>query len=382
MAFHQGFCTPTYNGFCSVPIADVIGAPIASFFKTKNTKEAYAQMPYGDKRGDFSCPRIAQLLLHESVIILERRGSEVKISVPSLQYPSKKTMHNTYWTLASNITTLTPTLKKMLPTYHKHKVITLRKPVYNPETQQTYCAGTQFVKTDQKQTQSKHSVYLYNPNTQSMAFAHIPTTSCLDKLHTKKDAKKLVLELCKEWAHQKNGCIPYVFGGSSIGQSVKEQKHEKLSVSFTKKPSLFYERSPKVFPRAGLDCARIFTRALQMAGAPFYATNTKGFKKVLEPLRPHEEVEEGDFILWKGHIAMISDTKKGLLIEARSYDDGYGKVHEIPFSEQFKEIQTVDDLKKAYFSKKRITRLNKNGKKSHFIYDVEIFKLSSAWNNA
>ena len=112
LAFSSSFCTTHYNGFCSVPIADLIGAPIASFFKTKNPAQAYSQIPYGDKRGDFGCPRIAQLLLHEPVIILEKKGAEVKIKVPYLNYPSGKTMHDTYWTLASNITTLTPPIRR------------------------------------------------------------------------------------------------------------------------------------------------------------------------------------------------------------------------------------------------------------------------------
>lgn len=374
-------CATEHNGFCSVPIADLIGAPIGSFFKTKDVQQAYAQIPYGDKRGDFGCPRIAQLLLHEPVIILENKGSEVKIRVPHLQYPTEKSMHDTYWTLASNITKLTPAFKKALPTYHPQHTVTLRKPVYNPETKQIYCAGTQFLKTNQVQTKTQRSVYVYDETTNQMIFAHIPAQSCLDKPKTKKDTKRLVLELCKEWAHQKKGCIPYVFGGTTVSQPVQEQKHDTLRVSFTKKPVIFYERSPKPSPRAGLDCARMFTRALQMAGIPFYATNTQGFKEALQPLKPHEKIEAGDFILWKGHIAMISDVKKGLHIEARSYDDGYGKVHEIPLSEQLQKIYTVDDLKEAYLSKKRLTRLNKDGKKSHFIYDIGIFKLSSAWSN-
>lgn len=381
ITLYSTVCADDYNGFCSVPIADLIGAPIESFFKTKDVKRAYTQIPYGDKRGNFSCPRIAQLLLHEPVIILEKKGAEIKIKVPYLNYPSGKTTHDTYWTLASNITTLTPTLKKSLPTYHKQRTITLRKPIYNPETNQTYCTGTRFIKTDQKQTKEQYSVYLYHPQKKEMVFAHIPAQSCLDTPKTKKDAKRLVLELCKEWAHQKKGCIPYVFGGSSVSMPVKEQKHETIQASFTKKRSIFYERSPKSSPRPGVDCARMFTRALQMAGIPFYATNTKGFKEALRPLKPHEKIEAGDFILWKGHIAMISDVKKSLHIEARSYDDGYGKVHEIPLSEQLKEIKTIDDLKEAYLSKKRLTRLNKDGKKSHFIYDMGIFKLPSSWSN-
>lgn len=208
ITLYSTVCAHAYNGFCSVPIADLIGAPIASFFKTKNSAQAYSQIPYGDKRGDFGCPRIAQLLLHEPVIILEKKGAELKIRVPYLNYPSGKTMHDTYWTLASNITTVTPALKKALPTYHTQRTVTLRKPVYNPETNQTYCAGTQFVKTDQKQTQTQHSVYLYDPKNNQMVFAHIPAQSCLDKPKTKKDAQKLVLELCKEWAHQKKRLYP------------------------------------------------------------------------------------------------------------------------------------------------------------------------------
>ncbi len=369
----SAFCAPSYNGFCCVPLADLLGGPINDFFSTLSIEKAYTQLPYGESRGTLTSPRTAQLLFNQPVIIKEQRGKEVKIEVPYLTYSLGKHTHFTYWTLASNITKLTKKNKPYVP-LNGNNTFTLRHPMTLKG--KTYAAGTQFV--IEKSKQHRTQVYAYNPTIKEIIKLSIKNNSRITPPQDFKGKQKLLVQLCKEWAHQKDGIIPYVFGGASIGTPLRQDSFIKTKVNFTKgKQSTFFTRKDSKTPLFGIDCSRIFTRAAHMVNLPLHATNTKELRRVLRPLKKDETIENGDIVVWNGHVAMVSDAKKGLLIEARSYDSGYGKVHEIPYHEQLKDITSTQKLVNAHFSKQRITRLKKDGTKNHFVYDLEILKLSS-----
>ena len=337
-------------------------------------------MPYGEKRGFFNCPRMGQLLFNESVQVLARTTSEVKIRIPHLCHSTQNQLYDTYWTQSSALQNITETTIKSVPITGKQEYITLRKAFFLNEIGQLYSAGTRFVRDKKKDSKDKYGICLYCSQTKKIKQASIVKNACLNIPQSKRKKQKLIVELCKEWAHQPQGVIPYVFGGMSITESVNDKPFIKELITFKKnKKTTFFERYEKKFPRAGIDCARMITRAAQMVDAPFFATNTSAFSLILRPLEQNESVENGDLILWKGHVALISDKDKGLLIEARSYDDGYGKVQEIPYHEELQNIKTTQDLRAAHFKKMKLTRLNKACKKSHFIYDLSILKFSSLW---
>jgi hypothetical protein len=88
----------------------------------------------------------------------------------------------------------------------------------------------------------------------------------------------------------------------------------------------------------------------------------------------------GDLILVRGHVMIVSDTTKNLLIEARSYGHGYGKLHEIPIGEVFENINTYKDLSEACFGKKVIKRKDKEGKVRDSFSNVQLFSMKSVWN--
>lgn len=367
------FCAPAYNGFCSVPLADLLGGPINDFFSTKPIEKAYMQLPHGETRGTLNSPRIAQLLFNQPVIIREQRGKEIKIEIPYLTYSSGKHSHFTYWTLAHNITPLTNENKAYIP-LNKNNIFILRYPVTLKGI--TYSAGTQFVQL--KKQKHKTQIYIYNTATKNAEKIWIKNSLGITPPKDFKDKQQLLVQLCKEWAHQNKGITPYVFGGLSIGKPLQKDVFTKRHATYTKRTSsTFFVRENSSSPHFGIDCSRIFTRAAQMVDIPLHATNTKELKRVLQPLKRGEDIENGDIIIWNGHVAMVSDVKKGLLVEARSYESGYGKVHEIPYQKELKGITSTKKLVDAHFSKSRITRLNKDGEKIHFIYDLEILKLSS-----
>lgn len=369
----SAFCTTDYNGFCSVPVADLLGGPIHDFFTIKSTKKAYKKLPYAEKSNNFSSPRIAQLIFNQPVIIKEQRAEEIKVEIPYLRYASTNGSHFTYWTLASNITRLTNQNKIFTP-LHTEKWFTLKQAVTLKGN--TYSAGTKFVCA--KKQKYTITVYVYNSNTHKPEKIRIKKNLGITPPEHFEDKKQLFVSLCKEWANPKNGFIPYVFGGLSIDHPLQDDTYTTKKASFTKpKPSIFYTRPHEPTIKTGIDCARMVLKAAEMSGLPLYAINTKELRKTLRPLKKDEPVEDGDIIIWKGHAAIISDAQNGLMIEARSYDSGYGKIHEIPYYKQLQGITTTQKLMEAHFNKLPLTRLNKDGSKSHLIYDLEILKLST-----
>lgn len=363
----------TSNAFCSVPVADLLGGPIASFFTlpSKSTAQLYEHIPFSEGRGDYGSPRIAQLLFNQPVEIIMRTKDEVKIRVPGLYYGNGKKLHNTYWTQAHNITPLHKKLVHGVPLSAADTLI-ITHALRHPITKSVYSAGTVF-KTTGKQTQHTCQVYSYNPTKKSIETVWIPK-QVINRTSHKKDIRTTFITLLKKWTYPQHGFIPYVFGGCSISQPLTNPTFYTQKVTYTAtKPCTFYTRPTDSYPHTGVDCARLFARAFQTLGKQWNAYNSKAFRMLLRPLTQQETPQKGDFIYFPGHIAVISDTKKGLLIEARSYQDGYGKVHEIPFSEQFEGIYTLQDIHKAAYTKKRVARLNNSGKKCQFIF-LEILK--------
>src|SRR5205814_4688733 len=119
----------------------------------------------------------------------------------------------------------------------------------------------------------------------------------------------------------------------------------------------FYEHERDTqSPKNGFDCSGVILRAAQIAGIPYFCKNTTTIAQCLTPLKSEQQLREGDLILIKGHVMIVSDITKNLLIEARSYGHGYGKLHEISIDQVFEGIETYKDLCDAYYEKKVVKR--------------------------
>ena len=57
----------------------------------------------------------------------------------------------------------------------------------------------------------------------------------------------------------------------------------------------------------------------------------------------------------------VSDANKNLLIEARAYGHGYGKLQEIELNNVFDGIETYQDLCNEFFNKKELRRKDSKG---------------------
>ena len=127
----------------------------------------------------------------------------------------------------------------------------------------------------------------------------------------------------------------------------------------------------------GFDCSNLILRAAQISQIPYFFKNTTTLKKNLKTISPNEKLEAGDLIWVPGHVIVVADLDKNTIIESRSYSHGYGKIQEIPLNEEFKNINTFEDLLKHFFDNKKIKRIDKNKKTIADLKNYKILKLRS-----
>lgn len=371
---------------CITPIADLIG------YSMKNAKK-YEELPYDGK--PIICPRLHQLLFNEVVEIIAESGQEVKIRTPQTFFitHANKKPHTTYWTLKSNLIDFETLKKKGINTttipqpidFHApnhnlsdKNIITLTAPFYDKTTKQTFSAGTRFKKV-KKGNKRSVPVYMYDQKTESIKTIRIPQSICFNNTaQTKEEKIKTFVQTVQKWANI-DDFIPYVFGGSSFtstkkGNFTKKQKKIKgANISF------FMWEQEQIKAKAGLDCSGLILRGAQLCGIPYFFKNTTTLAHYLSPIGKTEKISAGDLICISGHVIIVSDVEKNLLVEARAYSPGYGKVHEIELNKVFKGIRSYHDLRKAYFDKKTLYRLDKNGNVTDKFPQFKLLKMASVW---
>lgn len=376
------------DGFCSVPVADLIGIPMHVAQQKNLPIKQYKDQPYANASDASACTRLSQLLFNESVKILKEFGDELYVEIFHWYHnagnPQKK--QTTYWTHKNNITrfqTLTSDDILKIPgqisfldhNFKLNNMVTIKNFFHDKKSNLVYSAGTRFVKTKEQNQKKYCSVFAFNPKTKNFEILNLPKTICIEKIITAPSTKrKLFVEILKAWTNQ-TGIIPYVFGGASIGMPLSHNRFKQKKNKNNHKQVAYYQRSTKTEYKYGADCAHTIARAAQIAQIPLFIKNTTTFKQELTPLKAQDTIENGDIIVWQGHTVVISDIQKGLLIEARGYNHGYGILQEIPLSEQFQNITTIEQLKNAYIEKTPIKRLDKEGKIVQIITDLQIMKL-------
>ncbi len=350
------------NGYCKVPVADLLGAPIKTFYKEKSedhVQELYNLIP--SNNCSKICPRIGQLLYNDPVEIIQYKDNEVMIRTPQWRYAAhnNEKLYTSYWTLASNISPFTEKTASAHPCTipfeaSNQTIIVINKPWYCKKTKTLYSLGTRFVLDNTHQKTSNDYYLAFYEKNGSIKKIHIPHThSNIEKNNNCTEARLLFIDYVRSWAHE-NYPIRYVLGGASYTKTTPLQSKTRI----------------------GFDCIKMIMRAAHLAGIPLYTANSLALSKTLRPLNDNEMLENGDIIYFTGHVAVITDKDKGLLAEARSYTEHEsGRVHEIFFNEQFKDIKNCSDLIQAYKTRKKIVRINEHGEKSYVINHIKLFKL-------
>ena len=382
--------TPLYSiskpipAVCIVPVADLLSQKL-SVTGHHTVHEKYAFLPLSEKQPASLCCRATQLLFNERVTIIEQSNKEqsyVETSFWHLKnssFQSPSTRNNRFWTLTKNLKPLSTvtseenaTIPPTDPEKITEKVITLTLPWHCRETNTSYSAGTQFIITGQNN--DHYQIKLYNPKTSSLVESALSKNICvLNKKRTDEQKRELFLTTIQNWAHGIPDSIPYVLGGASILDTFKNATfYEKKMTLGNLKGTVFLRPEYTTIPRTGVDCAGLIRLACKVAGIPLTATNSKSIAQSLSKLAPTTALQNGDILFWKGHTAIVSDTKQGLLVEARGYEHGYGLVQEIPYRLELQGITTTDKLMTAHTRKKPIQRLDKQGHYRETITDLTI----------
>lgn len=392
LSFLQTYCVQ--KGIVIVPVADLVGQPLESFYHHMPVHNAYGSLVYAPYSTHYdACPRVHQLLYHEMVDIVKKKGNEVEIDIPQVFYqtaanPQPQTL---YWTLAKNILPLDPKKHDLnkLPQpvnfktnrYGQNNIVSLLEPFYEPGSHTTFSAGTRFVLCEHQPGQQLVAVYYLHPKKQTIAICHIPK----NKLHfignrTNKERVADFITALRRWTQQSNGIIPYVWGGCSFTQTMPKNSFTVEHKPVRGKVLGHYMRPEHNSPaKSGFDCSGIIVRSAQIAGLPYFFKNTYTITQQLPALKHNEQLKEGDLIWIRGHIYIVADTHKQTVIEAHAYDGGYGKVHEIPIAKVFKGVETFAQLTDIYRYKKPLERLNHNGDVYQRYNEIKLLKFGGQW---
>ena len=261
--------------------------------------------------------------------------------------------------------------------------LALIKPFYDPVTQQTFSAGTRFVYNPEFVSNTHYQVYVFDRKITRFITTMLPKSSVLTiEPRTPEQAIQVFVAILKSWAHTKNGIICYVWGGASYTYTCKDKECKQISTKLAnqKKVKVYIREDCNSIPLTGFDCAGMILRAAQICNIPYFFKNTYTLAQSLAQLKPDESLNAGDLIWIPGHVMVVSDIQNNLLIEARGYSHGFGKVQEMRLEKVFKGIKTYDELINAFFIQKPLIRLDKSGKSVEEITYYKLLKLSSVWN--
>lgn len=381
------------KGIVMVPIADLAGQPICTYYSHVPIVNAYYKLPWAHYRNDYeACPRVHQLLYHEIVDIIGTRKDEMLIKIPNIFYQTMLDARpqSYYWTLTTNIIPIVKSidLTKLPSPIHFNKTnestkdtISLIEPCTANTINMTFSAGTRFVKTKDQPDKDNVMVYCLHPKTHILTTISLPNHAVYT-FNEKTMADRITdfIAILRRWTKQDNGFIPYVWGGCSFTDR-HAQNHFQIQKELIQGKKLGYYIRPEhnQVPKAGYDCSSIIARAAQIVGLPYYYKNTYTIAKQLPALARHEMLKEGDLIWIRGHVLVVANMKHHTIIEAASYDYGYGEVHEIPISKVFKDIHTFQDLQKRYNQKKPVERFHNNGTILDTYNEVKLLKFASQW---
>lgn len=412
-------------------VADLTGGPIAQEVGLDEIEHIYATFPSAPDKGWHACLRMHQLKYNEVVTIKESQNKkasinspdypeqdnpEVECEVSNLFYFDKRgKRRSNFWVLKKNLKKLNeleneidisaipePIDQRKKSACYNDNILTLINPWLDRKTKKIYSAGTRFVRCKEKDTGKAYAFCYIDFKSLCRRIGYVSKKSAL--VHypkTEKQMRKLFVKILRGWARsynpfhsltsrqRKKDFIPYVYGGCShITRCVQDDFSLNYGKRCGRKVSYWQRRcTPKelicrdnsrdnFLVQSGLDCSGMLLMAAQIVGMPYFCKNTQTLKDFCSgPLRKSDQLQEGDLIWYPGHVMVVSNIKRGLLIEAVGYEAGHGKVHEIPIHRVFDGIKNYQDLLKNYYLQRGVKRLNEQKKCYKFIRKFRIYKL-------
>lgn len=401
LAFSAIFCSPTtpYQAVTVVPVADLLGNSLKEI-GAGNVFHSYQTLPIDDRAKGNATLRIHQVVFNERVEIIDHKENEVRIRIPNVFYQNQShtSPQHSFWALKKNFMPLSTlrahkidVTKIPLPvdftrpeTLATQPIITLALPFNEPQTNRIFSAGTRFVYEPTKNDAAFYHAYILTTDHTRLCLVKIPAHLCItnDELTTKHAKVKRFVELIRSWANLNNGVIPYVWGGCSFTAPVSHLAFEEKIGEFYGNSLPYFELRNYNQPiKTGFDCAGMVSRAAQVCGMPYFFKNTATLARFLQPISYNTHLKDGDLIWLQGHVLVISNRLCNMLIEARSYAHGYGKIQEISLDKVFKDTQTFDQLEQAFFNHVPLRRLDSKGNIIAHINDIKLLNIESIWRS-
>jgi len=373
-----------------VPVADSLGIPAqdidSSIVGRSGMIEAfYDDLAYSPETGSYSCARIHQFLFNEVGVICEEKGDEVRVKFPHFYYIDKDHIkHSDFWLHKRSVEKIETmdeavreTMLEPITAQDSRPTLALVLPWHEEHTAQTYSVGTRFLRHRAADTDTHYGVLLadYMHNTafiglvpRSAALVTEPSTIC--------DAKKLFVKILKNLIPtNEKEVIPYVYGGCSTCGSVPEEfyqwKGKRGTVELTN-----WKRPGGHGVRTGFDCSGLVLRAAQLAGIRYLAKNTTTIGLVYKEVPSDEQLEEGDLILIKGHVMVVSNLEKHLFIDAVGYGTGFGCMRESSLTDFFGEVTTYQELRDWMTTQRPLSKKNRSGNVVDTIPSVRLMRLA------
>lgn len=359
----------------------IIICPVADAFKDYLVNQDFEYAPEKNKK---LCLRFHQLLFNETVKVLKEKNNQILCKFDSLFYfDQKNNIKSRLWINKNNLIYLKDIKKDNLdaipkPYRYKNKIytdniLTLIEPFYEFKTGKTYSAGTRFVRAN-KDKENFYSIFLLDNKLNKVISYVNKDISIVDY----KDSKNIFLKTLSNFCKNKEDVIPYLWGGCSYVDRFKSNNFYLKSLNYLNN-KVWARDDLKNSVKTGFECSSLILRIAQIAGMPYFAKNSKAIKKTLRPLKLNEKLENGDILWYKGHVLVISDIDKNLIVESVGYSLYYGKLHEVHINKVFKNVNSYKDLLSLYFNKKGLLRLNKFAKVVKLIPKFLILKLDSIY---
>jgi hypothetical protein len=357
-----------------VSVADML-MNVASYYTAAMPKALYKSLPLSCEPKGFPCVRVHQMLFNELFFDAVCTNDECSGKIPNAFYgynTEKDQPLNSYCSLATNMVFLADLAQKNLLKYvpapygetrYASKILTLKLPWKDSATGMRFSAGTRFVRAPKHDRPHSFAVRYVQFDHMKAISAFIPKDRCL--LHQVRDRQQqrvAFVALIRSWIeHASPRIIPYVLGGSSYLAGVDDTRPYLKEQSILGQKAAVYKRKETHKPCWGLDCSELIWRATQIVGIRYPWKSSLMVERFLKPLGAKQQVEVGDVIWVPGHVMIVSDVARNMLIESVGYQSGFGKVHEIALKDRIKGCGTYTKLVRLMRAQQPITFIGENG---------------------
>ena len=344
-----------------------------SVYKPDNLVDAYNNQPLSGYDTKFDCMRTAQALFNEwcTVIKWDKETHEVAVQLPHFLLDKDGTLVPAiFWTLDTNLLLFDDEQKKSDTSAFPDRVdykdatslrrcntIILTKPL--PECSldtydnPSFSAGTRFVRVPENDNEFFFAVKIFDAEKHAIIEFYIPKDVAwpCDAFTNDKERRAEFLSLVRKWVLQ-HDIVPYVWGGSSYMGRIVDKGFEKKDGSFGDQKITYWAR-PNYNGQYGFDCSGLVARVAQICGINYWFKTTQTAFAHGKEVADFDALQNGDLLVWAGHIVVVSDKDKGLLIESVGYGAGYGKLQEI----ELKKRLNMDSYRDVFAKKKKQTEL-------------------------